>query len=66
MSFQRVPEPKVGKTRLHLDIFCTDVEETARHAETIGGRRAEGYTGAALVMLDPEDNEFCLVPWPGG
>jgi predicted enzyme related to lactoylglutathione lyase len=66
MSFQRVPEPKVGKTRLHLDIFCTDVEATAGRVEELGGRRTEGYAGTALVMLDPENNEFCLIPWPGG
>lgn len=66
MSFQRVPEEKAGKNRLHIDVFCTSVEQTAQRAEQLGGRRATGYGGQALVMLDPEDNEFCLVPFPGG
>ena len=66
MSFQRVPEVKAGKNRLHLDVFCADVNATAGRVEQLGGRRAEGYGGRALVMLDPEDNEFCLIPKPGG
>ena len=66
MSFQRVPEAKAGKNRLHVDIFCADVEQTAGRAEQLGARRSSEQGGAALVMLDPEENEFCLVRSPGG
>jgi predicted enzyme related to lactoylglutathione lyase len=67
LVFQKVSEPKQGKNRVHTDIICTDVNAAAVRAEELGARRAEGYQGKNFtVMLDPEDNEFCLVPPPGG
>jgi predicted enzyme related to lactoylglutathione lyase len=66
LIFQRVSEPKTGKNRVHVDIFCTDVPATAARVEELGGKRAEGYADANfIVMLDPEGNEFCLIPPPG-
>lgn len=65
MSFQRTSEVKDRPNRLHLDIFCGDLGATAQRVERLGGRRAPDHDGAALVMLDPEDNEFCLLPMPG-
>jgi predicted enzyme related to lactoylglutathione lyase len=62
LVFQRVSEPKTGKNRVHPDVICADVQATAARVETLGGRRAEGYgDGRFVVMLDPENNEFCLV-----
>jgi hypothetical protein len=29
VSFQQVPEAKVGKNRVHLDVLVTDLEEAA-------------------------------------
>jgi predicted enzyme related to lactoylglutathione lyase len=67
LVFQRVSEPKTGKNRVHVDIICTNVEATVRRVEELGGRRADGYGGGDfVVMLDPENNEFCLIPPPGG
>jgi predicted enzyme related to lactoylglutathione lyase len=68
LSFQQVSEPKTGKNRLHVDLICADLEATAARVEELGGKRAEGYAGGELgiVMLDPEGNEFCLIPPPGG
>jgi hypothetical protein len=63
LSFQRSSEPKRGKNRLHVDIFCADVEATGKRVEELGGRRAEGY--GDHVWLDPEGNEFCLLRKPG-
>lgn len=66
LSFQRVPEPKRVKNRLHLDIQVADADAAAARAialgaETTGHRRlgdaGDGYVG----MLDPEGNEFCFV-----
>lgn len=66
LCFQRVQTPRTGKNRVHVDLLCADVEATAAQVEALGGRRAEGYSGSnALVMLDLEGNEFCLVPKPG-
>ena len=65
MSFQAVPEPKQAKNRLHLDVFCVDVESEVARVEALGGRRADINAANAVVMLDPEGNEFCLVRMPG-
>lgn len=66
ISFQRVPEGKTGKNRIHLDISVDDVELATRRIETLGGRRLGNpdfheYGFSWRVMADPEDNEFCLV-----
>jgi predicted enzyme related to lactoylglutathione lyase len=66
LGFQRVSEPKTGKNRVHVDIICVDVQGTAARVEELGGKRAEGYDDPRfIVMLDPEGNEFCLIPPPG-
>jgi len=64
--FQRVPEPKTLKNRLHLDIRVDDIEQATARIETLGGRRLpvqdfreHGFRWR--VMADPEGNEFCLV-----
>ncbi len=67
LGFQQVPEPKSSpKNRLHLDLQVTDAEAAAERAVGLGARRhgtgelAPGGDGY-VVMLDPEDNEFCFV-----
>ena len=66
LSFQRVPEPRQAKNRLHLDIEVADVEFATARVVELGARRV----GAAdfdehgfrwRVMADPEGNEFCLI-----
>jgi predicted enzyme related to lactoylglutathione lyase len=64
--FQRVPEPKTFKNRLHLDIRVDDIEQATAQIETLGGRRLPGedfreHGFRWRVMADPEGNEFCLV-----
>ena len=63
LGFQRTSTPKMAKNRLHLDLGSEDpVSEVAR-VEALGGRRLEGYeAGGFLVMVDPEGNEFCIIP----
>ncbi|HEX9093410.1 MAG TPA: VOC family protein [Coriobacteriia bacterium] len=66
LRFQRVPEPKVTKNRLHLDVSVEDLEEACARVEALGGRRISEqprteYDYEWLVMADPEGNEFCLV-----
>ena len=66
LTFQRVPEPKTAKNRLHLDIAVDDVETATARIEDLGGRRLAGDDFAEYgfhwrVMADPEDNEFCLI-----
>jgi predicted enzyme related to lactoylglutathione lyase len=66
MLFQRVPEGKVGKNRLHLDLQPTDRtrdEEVERligvGASLVADHRKSDGTGWA-VLADPEGNEFCV------
>jgi rhodanese-related sulfurtransferase len=62
---QRVPEPKVAKTRVHFDIRSDDVPGEAARLEHLGAIRVEiGQTGdeAWIPMADPEGNEFCVCP----
>ena len=62
LCFQLVPESKVVKNRVHLDLRCDDLEaETARLVE-LGARvlTATGPQPDWVVLADPEGNEFCL------
>ncbi|MDT0341729.1 VOC family protein [Streptomyces litchfieldiae] len=65
LFFQRVPEGKVAKNRVHLDIHV-DAERKAAEAERLvglGARLIETHSDRGpltYVMRDPEGNEFCL------
>ena len=67
ISFQRVPEPKLGKNRLHLDLVVPDLDAATAEIEGLGGRWLEPGTTRALdgyiwrIMADPEGNEFDIV-----
>jgi hypothetical protein len=70
--FQRVPEPKVVKNRIHLDLLVDDIDAACRRVEALGGGRRDshdfrGFHGDAEPgfdwrrMTDLAGNEFCLV-----
>lgn len=59
LNFQRVPEPKLGKVRLHLDVQVDDIDAGRAQVEYLGGH----WTGIVIVMTDPEGHEFCLVQY---
>ncbi|MGA4539037.1 VOC family protein [Uniformispora flossi] len=66
LLFERVPEPKEIKNRVHLDLQPRDrsrdaeVERlTALGATVVDDRRTPDGKGWA-VMADPEGNEFCV------
>jgi predicted enzyme related to lactoylglutathione lyase len=65
LAFQKVPEDKTVKNRLHLDMSHEDPEALIAKVESLGGSRIEdrelgGYTWT--VLADPEGNEFCVTP----
>ncbi|EHR51288.1 hypothetical protein SacmaDRAFT_3052 [Saccharomonospora marina XMU15] len=75
LYFQRVPEGKVVKNRLHLDVrvgtgLVGEQRVAALEAEcsrlvALGAKRvrlllADGENESCLVMQDVEGNEFCL------
>ncbi|MEA2522358.1 MAG: hypothetical protein QOI81_2004 [Actinomycetota bacterium] len=64
IGFQRVPESKTVKNRLHLDFAAKDYEGTAREIEALGATRlwvGQDPKDAFVVLADPEGNEFCIV-----
>jgi len=66
LLFTEVPEPKHGKNRVHLDVVAElGVDEEVIRLEGLGATlrnwaEEEGHVWA--VMLDPEGNEFCVMP----
>ncbi|MCU1407508.1 MAG: hypothetical protein JWQ43_3811 [Glaciihabitans sp.] len=75
LFFQRVPEGKTVKNRVHLDVRAAPgltgdervvaLEAEANRLVALGARRlwlvpADGFNEACLVMQDVEGNEFCL------
>jgi predicted enzyme related to lactoylglutathione lyase len=61
--FQKVPEPKVGKNRAHIDFDAADVEAEVERLVGLGGRKiAEHNLGSFrwTIVADPEGNEFCV------
>ena len=68
LVFVRVPDEKVVKNRLHLDLRPDDQAAHVERLLAMGATRAEiGQTGEEpwVVLADPEGNEFCvLAPRP--
>jgi catechol 2,3-dioxygenase-like lactoylglutathione lyase family enzyme len=76
LFFQKVPEGKTAKNRLHLDVRAAPglqggermeaLEAECERLSALGARRLRRFApgeelGAGhLVMQDPEGNEFCL------
>lgn len=60
LDFQRVPEGKVVKNRVHLDLRCDDVDAELARLVSLGARVLAPQEHW-IVLADPEDNEFCLI-----
>lgn len=76
LFFQRVPEDKVAKNRVHLDLRAAQgltgeermaaLEAECTRLVALGATRVRRHEPAPplslgfLVMADPEGNEFCL------
>jgi predicted enzyme related to lactoylglutathione lyase len=62
---QRVPEAKVAKNRVHLDLMVDDPQAVIERlrslgASTLGGPKTGSEGGWWQVMADPDGNEFCV------
>ena len=63
ISFQRVPESKSGKNRLHIDLQTRDVPGEVSRAERLGAQvlyPSEDPDDVFVTMADPEGSEFCV------
>jgi hypothetical protein len=67
LVLQRVAEPKVGKARVHLDLYLPpeQLDEEVARIEQLGATRLSAEPIAEggctwYVMADPAGNEFCI------
>ncbi len=64
LLFQKVPEAKTVKNRVHLDLrgdsMDAEVERLTALGATFIAERAMGEGVRWTVMADPEGNEFCV------
>ncbi|WP_406507291.1 VOC family protein [Streptomyces sp. NBC_00212] len=63
--FQRVPERKTAKNRLHIDVHSAPGTREAQVGRLVGLgssvlRQVQEAGGEFTVMTDPEGNEFCV------
>ena len=72
--FQRVPERKTAKNRVHLDVRVADREVEGEERKRLVSEKVEQLVEAgasiawvndtvrdnSIVLRDPEDNEFCV------
>ena len=64
--FIKVPDEKVVKNRLHLDLRPKDQAAEVARLEALGARQIDigqnrDSTKSWVVMADPEGNEFCVL-----
>ena len=63
LAFQKVPEDKLVKNRLHLDVSHEDPEALIAKIGSLGGSRLDDHEISGFhwtVLADPEGNEFCV------
>src|SRR5579872_4271432 len=61
LVFLKVPEKKVAKNRLHLDLRPQDQDAEVARLEGLGARRVnvgQGEDVSWVVLADPDGNEF--------
>lgn len=66
LAIDPVPEGKVVKNRVHLDLIPAEtMEAEVERLERLGARRLRvvrnGPDSVHTVMADPEGNEFCVL-----
>jgi predicted enzyme related to lactoylglutathione lyase len=65
IMFEKVPEPKTIKNRVHLDVKATDGDQDGEVERllALGASRVDIGQGEVswVVLADPEGNEFCVL-----
>ena len=65
--FQRVPEHRTAKNRVHVDLAAADREAEVARLLALGARRLDDKDEFGFrwtIMADVEGNEFCLAQEP--
>ncbi|RSM76141.1 glyoxalase [Amycolatopsis sp. WAC 01375] len=68
LAFQRVPEPRAGKNRVHLDFGTDDMEKEVDRLTGLGAKELDKKEMPGLawtVLADPVGNEFCVATHEG-
>lgn len=68
VSISKVPEPRVGKNRLHFDLYTDRQQGEIERLLRLGAKRFEREAGPGedfVVLEDPEGNLFCVVDTAG-
>ena len=60
MWFNAVPEPKIAKNRMHLDLRAPGPLSDEVRRLTDLGASVRQHGSDLVVMADPEGNEFCV------
>jgi len=63
LLFLRVPESRVAKNRVHIDLDADDLGEARRRVESLGGtfvHEKDEYGVHWMTFQDSEQNEFCI------
>jgi hypothetical protein len=63
LLFQLVPEARVAKNRVHLDLSCADLDDETARLVGLGASVFARYE-AWTTFTDPEGNEFCVTRRP--
>ncbi len=62
LAIDPVPEGKIVKNRVHLDLKPAEtMEAEVARLEQLGARQVRVFPGSHTVMQDPEGNEFCVL-----
>jgi predicted enzyme related to lactoylglutathione lyase len=63
LGFQKVPDPTLGKNKMHLDLATADLDAEVERmvsagATIVGDRGDESFRWVTLA--DPQGNQFCV------
>jgi len=63
LAFAKVPERRIGKNRVHLDLVAEDYEAEVLRVVGLGAIREQDHETSGFhwtVLGDVEGNEFCI------
>ena len=65
LYFQPSNEAKIGKARVHIDLWVDDRPSAIQRVEDLGesrvGELQQARGGTIIVMADSDDTDFCLI-----
>ncbi|GAB3729956.1 VOC family protein [Amycolatopsis oliviviridis] len=67
-AFQRVPEERVSKNRVHMDFVSEDRKKEVERLIALGAKQLDEHEMPGIawtVLADPVGNEFCVATHDG-